>query len=211
MRAPAYGPDDAPAAFRETLRSYLRRPEESLARFGLKFHVSPRGPRSCSVFRVAYTTHIDDVLSCGEADILWKAAKYSAGRFGVLAAQEQSFAHAGMELFRTNDSSEQSTPGSFTDALKPIPTSPQLRSAENSGPSRAFRARERAPSRAFARFARRVFSARSRASGLVDQAIKQKLLPPRVARSSFICPLFFPFFFPVFFPFFSLSSESLAL
>ena len=53
--------------------------------------------------------------------------------------------------------------------------------------------RFRALSRTFARFARRVFLAQSRASGLVDQAFGQKLPPPRVDRSSCFCPLRFPF------------------
>ena len=60
-----YGPNDAPAAFRETLRRFLFRPNNSLARAGSKFLASSFGPCRHFIFRGgggavgAITTHID--------------------------------------------------------------------------------------------------------------------------------------------------------
>ena len=64
LRAPAYGLNDAPVAFRNLLNSV-----DSLARAGLKFQVSSFGPRLYLIFRRsggatgAITTHFGDTQS----------------------------------------------------------------------------------------------------------------------------------------------------
>ena len=95
--APSSALNDGPAAFQKTLqRSRFR----SLARARC-----PRFRRVASGFFFlagvgaavgAPTTHIGEVLGCGEPAIFLKARKFRGRRVGGLKSQEQSFAHVGM-------------------------------------------------------------------------------------------------------------------
>ena len=71
------------------------------------------------------TTHIDDILGCGEPDILAKARKFPVGRFGKLEVQEGSFVHVGMELAHEKDFSATLTEADFAKNVKLLPTSPE--------------------------------------------------------------------------------------
>ena len=114
LHAPAYGLNDAPAALRDTLRRYLPRAADLSARADIEFLVSTFDPRKYFVLRGSgvavgtLTTHTDDVPGCGEPDILLEERKYLGRRFGDSDAQEQYFAHVGVDLPEANDFSIQS-------------------------------------------------------------------------------------------------------
>ena len=74
----------------------------------------------------ASATHIDDILGCGEPDVLTKMRNFSGQRFGKLGLQEESFAHVGMELVWDSTFSAALTQGDSTKNLQPLGTSPQL-------------------------------------------------------------------------------------
>ena len=73
----------APAAFRRPLRKYLVNSAESLSRVVLRFEVSSFDPRLNYIFRKpggavgATATQIDDILGCGEPDLLLKESCFS--------------------------------------------------------------------------------------------------------------------------------------
>ena len=46
----------------------------------------------------ASTTHIDDILGCGEPGVMEKLRQFSELRFGEFKLQEKQFVHVGMEL-----------------------------------------------------------------------------------------------------------------
>ena len=81
LRAPPFGLNDAPVAFRNTLRGYLLRTEELSAKAGRKFQISSVDPYLHFIFRGgggavrALTTQIDDVLDCGGPGVLLKMRK----------------------------------------------------------------------------------------------------------------------------------------
>ena len=45
-----------------------------------------------------FTTHIDDILGCGEPGVMDKLRQFLELRFGKLKVQEKQFVHVGMEL-----------------------------------------------------------------------------------------------------------------
>ena len=72
------------------------------------------------------TSHIDDLLGCGEKDVLPKMEKYLSIRFGLVKAQKDDFPHIGMGVLQGEDGSVEITQKTFTDLLDPIATSPSL-------------------------------------------------------------------------------------
>ena len=133
LRAPARGLDESPAAFHQAPQRYSLRTEESLANVGLKFPASSFGPRLYFVSRGSggdvgdFATHIYDALGCREPCISSRARKTSERRSAGLEAPKQSVAHVGVEIRQANDFPVQSTRGNFTDAIRTIPASPELR------------------------------------------------------------------------------------
>ena len=118
LGAPAYGPNDVPAASRKTQNGYLVRTRDSLARVGRKFEVSSAdlchyfASRAAGGFFGALATHIDDVLGCVGPDVLQKAREY-LGRH---------FVHVGMKLPQDDAFSARLDQENFTDAPEPMPT-----------------------------------------------------------------------------------------
>ena len=82
--------------------SIRRTPRNRCPRGDLKFEASLLDPRLHFVFRLsggvagAITTHIDDILGCGEPDPSFQARLFPGKRFGELKVQGKSFAHVGM-------------------------------------------------------------------------------------------------------------------
>ena len=124
LQAPAYGLNDAPAAFRRPLRKYLVNSVHSLSTVGLRFEVSSFDRWLHFVYRKlgsavgAITTHIDDLLGCGEDGLLVKVRGYSEKRFGKLEVQEGSCVHVGVELAQEKDFSVTLTQADFTKNMK---------------------------------------------------------------------------------------------
>ena len=50
-----------------------------------------------------FTTHIDDILGCGEPDGLPKSREYLERRLGELKLQESLLVHVGMDLVQADD------------------------------------------------------------------------------------------------------------
>ena len=75
------------------------------------------------------TTHTGDVLGCGKPDILLKARKYRGRRLGGLNPGGQPFTHFGIEVSQADDFLIRLDEGNFTNALKPIPTTPEWRAS----------------------------------------------------------------------------------
>ena len=93
LRAPAYGLNDAPVAYRRSLRKYLTNFVETLSCVGLRLEVSSFDPCLFFVYMDsgpaigALTTHIRDNSGCGEANVLSKARILMEKRFGNLDVQ----------------------------------------------------------------------------------------------------------------------------
>ena len=73
------------------------------------------------------TTHIDDILSCGEPGFFLEARRFSARRFGKPKVQGKSFVRVGMELVQEHDFSATSAQEDFTKNMQCLPTFPKLR------------------------------------------------------------------------------------
>ena len=82
----------------------------------------------------AATTHIEDILECGEPDLLLKVRRFLGNCFSKLKVQGESCAHGGVELAQEGDFSVTSTQEDFTKILKFLATSPTLR-AGRGGPA----------------------------------------------------------------------------
>ena len=105
---------------------------------GLKFRPSTSDPCSylVSVGRVptlttpravgALTTRNDDAPGCRGQDVLHFARKYSGRRFGNSKAQEEKFAHVGMEMHQAAAFLAHSTRRKFADAPSTLPTTPEF-------------------------------------------------------------------------------------
>ena len=71
---------------------------------GLRCEASALDPCLFFVFRAkdgavgVFTTHFDDILGCGESDVLAKMCILLGRRFGALKLQEFPYVHVGMEL-----------------------------------------------------------------------------------------------------------------
>ena len=72
------------------------------------------------------TTHIDDLLGCGEQDILDKMRKLLSIRFGPVEIQQDTFTHIGMDIIQKSDGSVEVTQKNFADMLCMIATTPSL-------------------------------------------------------------------------------------
>ena len=135
LEAAAYNINDAPAAFRCSLERHQLDSDASLKRAGPRRQLSTVGPCLFFIFRntgsaaCAFTTRIDDILGCGEPDVLPKIRDFPERRFGGLKLQESSFAHVSMELVQAADFPVTLTQGEIAQSLKPFPTSPQFWSA----------------------------------------------------------------------------------
>ena len=89
MNAPAYGLDDAPVAFRRPLEKYLLPSEDSPAKVGLHYQISPSDP--CLLFAFpepggavgTFATHIDDKFRRGEQNALAKIEVFLEYRLGA--------------------------------------------------------------------------------------------------------------------------------
>ena len=102
---------------------------------GPEVQVFALAPYLCSVFRAhgsahgVSTTHIDDILGCGQGDVLHSAQGCLGPRFGDSKVQDQKVVNVGMESTEAADLPAQLPQNEFADALKPIPTSSELRSS----------------------------------------------------------------------------------
>ena len=74
----------------------------------------------------AFATHIDDILGCGEPDVLPKIRGFSEQRFGAMKLQENSFVRVGVELNQEANFSVTLTQEEFAKNLQPVGTSPEL-------------------------------------------------------------------------------------
>ena len=72
----------------------------------------------------AFTTHIDDILGCGEPDVLPKIRRFPEQRFSAMKLQEKSFVHVGMESNQEANFSVTLTQEEFAKNLQPLDTSP---------------------------------------------------------------------------------------
>ena len=76
----------------------------SMERVGLRCEGSSYDPCLFFMFRGkgpavgAFTTHIDDILGCGEPGVMERLRQFSELRFGELKLQESNFVHVGMDL-----------------------------------------------------------------------------------------------------------------
>ena len=83
LNDPANGLNDAPVAFRRTLKRYLLNDGASTRIVGLKYRAPSLGPRCYAVFNNhdeaagAFSTHIDDVAGCGAAGVLERTRHFS--------------------------------------------------------------------------------------------------------------------------------------
>ena len=73
-----------------------------------------------------FTTNIDDILGCGEPDVLPKIRGFSEQRYGAMKLQENSFVHVGVELKQDTNFSATLTQAGFTKNPQPLGTSPEL-------------------------------------------------------------------------------------
>ena len=96
-------------AFRRPLQEYPANSAVSLAQVGLQYRASPFGPHFYFVYRKegrsagAFTTQIDDILGCGEQDVLSRTRTFLEARFRKLRLQEPSIAHVGMEASQADN------------------------------------------------------------------------------------------------------------
>ena len=72
-------------------------------------------------------TQIDDVLGCGEPDLLLKVRCFRGKRKGKLEVQEKSFAQVGEEVAQEEDFSATLTREGFKKKVEFLPMSPQSR------------------------------------------------------------------------------------
>ena len=88
LRAPAYGSDGAPVAFRVSPQRFYLNLVASMTKEGLQFRASPFDPLLYFVLRKdggavgAIPTHTDDILGCGEPDVLSNTRVFLEHRFG---------------------------------------------------------------------------------------------------------------------------------
>ena len=124
LKALAYGPNDAPAAFHRTLNGRLLQERASLVFVALKFRVSALHQRPFSAYRsrggdVEAWPHIDDVRGCGWRGELRLVRKFSEHCFGHLEVQENNFTLFGAELPEAGGFSVQLTQKKFTNVNNP--------------------------------------------------------------------------------------------
>ena len=74
----------------------------------------------------APTTHIDDILGCGERGVPSRLQTFLGSRLGEWELQESSFVHLGMDLRQASDYSVRSTKADFSSKLVLSESSPAL-------------------------------------------------------------------------------------
>ena len=106
MNAPAFGLNDAPAAFHRPPKRYLANETDSLKAASLRIEASKFAPflffaycRSGLAVGVI-TTHIDDLLGRGERDTLQRTGKFLPTRLGQVKVQKDNFTHIGMDVLQ---------------------------------------------------------------------------------------------------------------
>ena len=123
---------DAPAAFRRPLKRYLVTATDSLKAVDLRIEASKFHPCLFLVYRKGglavgvITTHIDDLLGCGEQDTLRRMEKFLSPRFVPVKVQKDNSTHTGRDVLRKDDGSVEITQKTITALLRPIATSPSL-------------------------------------------------------------------------------------
>ena len=119
-------------AFHRSLKKHLLESASSLESVGLRCEGSTFDPCLFFVYRGngsavgVFTTHIDDILGCGEDEVMTKLREFLEIRFGELKVQESKFVHVGMELEQDATFSATLTQKEFTENLKPLGTSPKF-------------------------------------------------------------------------------------
>ena len=104
----------------------------SMERVGLRREGSTFDPCLFFVYRKqgsavgAFTTHIDDILGCGEPGAMESIRKISELRSGELKLQEGNSVHVGVELVQDSNCSATLIQEDFAKKLQPFGTSPQL-------------------------------------------------------------------------------------
>ena len=135
LKEPAYGLNDAPAAFHCSLKRHISNSDLPVQSVGLRCQVSTLDPCLFFVFRDqgqavgAFATHIDEIIGCGEPNVLLKIRGFPEHRFGAMRLQENSFAHVGVKLKQDANFSVALTQAHFTKNLQPLGASPELRAA----------------------------------------------------------------------------------
>ena len=121
---------DAPVVFHRSLRKRPATSEDSPGKVGLRFEVLSSGPFPCFVFRMAgggaISTHIDDILGCGEPGVLSETQKFPTPRFERPEVREQFSAHVGMELTHEDIRAVSQAHEAFTENLEAILATPEL-------------------------------------------------------------------------------------
>ena len=90
LKAPAYGLNDAPVALHRSLKRHLLNSDLSVEHMVLRCQASTFDPCLFFVFRDhgqavgVFAIHIDDILRCGEPDVLLKIRAFSEQRFGTM-------------------------------------------------------------------------------------------------------------------------------
>ena len=77
----------------------------------------------------ALTTHIDDILGCGDTDSLSEVRGFLDRRLGFPKVLQNSFVHVGMELLQAGDFSDKLAREDLANSRKPFPTTPAPSSA----------------------------------------------------------------------------------
>ena len=132
LHAPAYGLSDAPVVLHRSPQKRLVNSDLSSAKEGLQDTVSSSDPRLHFVFRKecgavgAFTTHIDDILGCGEPGVLGRTQGFLEARLGQLKLQESPCVHAGIELPEEKDYTVRLAQAEFSPKLDPVETPPAL-------------------------------------------------------------------------------------
>ena len=132
MNAVAYGLNEAPGAVYRPLKRYLVNGTDSVEAVDLRMEASKFDP----CLSLAYcrsglavggiTTHIDDLLGCGEQDILQRMEKFLSARFGRVKEQKDTFTQIGLDVRQKDEGSVEIALKTFADLLRPIATSPTL-------------------------------------------------------------------------------------
>ena len=137
LSAPASGLNDAPVAAHRSHKRFLVNDADSLRAVDLRLEASVFDLGLFFVYRSSgsavgvITTHIEDLLGCGEHDSFQRMEKFLAASFGPIKVQKNNFTHIGMDIFQKPDGSAGITRKKCTDSLCPISTSPSFRKDRN--------------------------------------------------------------------------------
>ena len=116
-------------ASHRSLKRYLANDIYSLKAVSLRLEASKFDPclffvnRRCGSAVGVITTHIGDLLGCGEQGISQEKEKFLTTRFVPVKVQMDNFAHIGINVLQKDDGSVEVTQKALTDLLRPIDTS----------------------------------------------------------------------------------------